>query len=342
MRQPTPTPLTKERVIDRLLRCTGGQIVACNIVAGLENHLFDPAWVARILAWMGKLGAYAGYAGPEQLVRALDDLRTRRYPRAVSSSLSEDPPDIRLGGAQAPGPFDVPVTCVLPTWVVGNVMSESDKDRLAREGLVMPMRPADISNSTVDDWRGAPASLRTARLGSSSRLGYPRSIVWFTRREQLEATLAKDGTATAELAHRARDLLGLVHHEQNVVLAAMHFSSTSLAAYASARPTFADAGGHGRFKAWPDGASARSCRSWGSTVDLGALADGSKSVDGCPERVMKSIDGSEAKDVAFEFELLGAVLRPSAQTTDGIFAERLLNGRTVVQLGADLKALINS
>ena len=85
MRQlPPPTPLTKERVVDRLLCSIRGEIVACNIVAGLENHLFDPAWAADVLAWMGTLGAFADYAGPEQLVRALDDLRNGQHLRAVS------------------------------------------------------------------------------------------------------------------------------------------------------------------------------------------------------------------------------------------------------------------
>lgn len=66
------------------------------------------------------------------------------------------------------------------------------------------------------------------------------------------------------------------------------------------------------------------------------------SVDGCPERIAKSIDGDSLADgAAFEFELLGTVQAPAAQgdAADAAFANRLLKGRTVTELGAELKKL---
>ncbi len=339
MRQPSrPTPLTKEQVIDRLLCCVGGQIVACNMVDGLENDLIDPAWTANVLAWMGELSTFDDYAQPEQLVQALDDLRTRRY--SVASSLPAVPPDIRLGSVDAPSPFDVEVTCVVAAWVLGNMMSEGDQGRLAGEGLVLPTRSAEISNADVDKWRGKPASLRKVRLAPAPPLGDTHSVVWFTRRDALP--MGVQGEGTTALAQRIRDLLGLVHHQQGTLLAAMHFSPRTLSACASARPTFADAGSHRRFKTWPDSVSARNQRSWGSTVDLHALAAARPSVDGCPERVTKSIESNMLTgEATFEIELLGALPAPSDETTDPVFAHRLLNGRTVAQLGAALKALTN-
>ena len=124
------------------------------------------------------------------------------------------------------------------------------------------------------------------------------------------------------------------------MLAAMHFQPPALSAYASARPTFADAGGNARrFKAWPDDEAARRERRWGRTVDLRALDESAPSVDGCPERVTKSLDGHLLpNDVTFEFELLGTVDAPADQD-DATFARRLRNGRTVAELGAELKAL---
>ena len=135
-----------------------------------------------------------------------------------------------------------------------------------------------------------------------------------------------------------RDLLGLVHREEGDMLAAMHFQPHTLSACLSKRPTFADAGRNVRFRAWPDGDAARKDRSWGRTVDLRAFR-AAASMDGCPERVAKSIDAPLlAHGATFEFELLGAVDAPDLGN-DAAFVKKLANGRTVAELGVELKTL---
>ena len=263
-----PMPLTTEQVIERLLQSAGGQIVACNVVAGIENGLIDPGWAAGVLAWMGTLAAHADYADPARFVRALDDLQTHQH--SPAASLPSALPDIRLGGIDAPAAFDVEVSCILPMRVLGNVMFSEDKQRLAREGLAIPISSTDLAaDAIVKEWQSKPASARMVRFDPASSLGRQHSVVWFTRRDALEDALASDGTRAR--AQRARDLLGLVHHQQGAMLAAMHFSPLTLSARLSARPTFADAGCHARFKTWPDSQAACNQRSWGRTVDLRAL-----------------------------------------------------------------------
>ena len=332
-------PLTAEQVVERLLESVGGQIVACNVAAGIQNGLVDAAWATKVLAWIGTLGALEDYREPAQLVRALDDLQTRGFP--PSASLPSDPPDIRLGGVDASVPFEVEVSCVLPAWRLVGLVLDQDRQRLVRAGLALPRSSTDVLTAAmVDQWQRSPARARMVRLDPAATLGRQHSVIWFAPRESLEAALATE--VPNAHAQRARDLLGLVHHQEGTMLAAMHFQPPTLSARASARPTFADAGGHTRFKTWPDGGAARSQRDWGHTVDLRALDASDASLDGCPERVIASIDdGALSNDATFELEMLGPVRTPVADGGDAAFAKRLLNGRTVTDLSTELMALCN-
>ena len=326
--------LNTNQVIDNLLRCTAGQIVACNVLAGVEHQLLDRAWVKDTLAWMGRLGAHAEYGTPERLVGALQDLRDGRMP----SGLAPGPRDIRLRGDATPRPFRVEVSCVLPVHVLGNVVSREDMLRLADEGLSMPSTAADfIAESTFNEWRNKPANLRTVQFDPDESLNQP--VVWFTRRDALaRATTAAKGNNRAKWV---RDKLGLVHHRTGTTLAALHFPPTTLSSVVSARPTFADAASHVRFKTWPDSPGARKNRNWGTTVDLEALNSGAASIDGWPERVTKEINGATLGEGRFEFELLGSVPEPrgTGESANRAFATRLTEGRTVAEIAQQLKAL---
>ena len=331
--------LTTEQVIERLLETAGGQVVACNVLAGVQNNLVDAAWVAEVLASMGEIGSDADYAGVGGFLGVLDDLRTR--PSTVTAS---GLPDIRLGGTDAPSPFEVEVSCILPAWRAGTLMSREDRRRLAREGLALPRSEADpLATTMVNEWQSRPAGARMVRIDPAATVGRPDDVIWFTRRSVFDDALALMPTNVR--AQRARDLLGLVHHQEGAMLAAMHFDPPTLSACPSARPTFADAGSHARFKTWPDDEVARKDPSWGRTVDLHALDADAASVDGCPERIAKSTRGdSLANGGTFEFELLGAVQTSANQgdATDVTFFRRLSKGRSAVEIGAELKALIDN
>ena len=325
--------MTVEEVVERLLETVGGQIVVCNILAGVQNGLVDVAWTTEVLASMGKIGSDADHADPTRFLGLLDGLRTRP-PTASPSGL----PDIKLGCTAAPVPFKVEVTNVLPAWLLGRLMSRDDKRRFVRENLALPRSRTDVlSPRMMEKWQNEPAAVRTVRANPAAELGRRDDVVWFTRRSAFKKALA--AIPTSLRAQRARDLLGLVHHHEGAMLAAMHFQPPTLSACPSARPTFADAGTHTRFKAWPDDEPARRDRSWGRTVDLSALNAHAASVDGCPERIARSTRGDALTNGAtFEFELLGAVQATTDQGDDE-FASRLSKGRSAAELGTELNAL---
>ena len=325
-------------MIDSLLQCTAGQIVACNVLAGVEHRLIDRAWAKNTLAWMGRLGTHADYGTPDKLVRALQDLRDGRVAPSVAARYRL--PEVRLRDDAAPRPFPVEVSCVVPAHRLAGIVSHEDRLRLAREGLALPLTAAEFSaNSTVNEWRSKPARERTVRLDPRGSLGRRRSVVWFTRREVFAKTSA--GASANDRTEEVRDKLGLIHHRAGTMLAALHFPRVTLAGIASARPTFADAAHHRRFKTWPDGVGARRRRHWGTTVDLQALDADATSVDGWAERVTKEIDGAALGEGRFEFELLGPVPAPrdTGGAADAAFAARLAGGRTTAEVAQELKSL---
>lgn len=325
-------------MIDSLLRCTAGQIVACNVLAGVEHRLLDRAWVKDTLAWMGRLGAYAEYGTPEKLVEALQDLRDGRVPSDVAPGAER--PDIRLRGDAVPSPFQVEVSCVVPTHVLRNIVSHEDRIRLRDEGVAWRSSDAAfMASSTIDEWWSKPARVRTVRFNPSESLGLGQSVVWFTRRDAI--TRATATLRGSDRTQAVRNKLGLVHHRVGKTLAALHFPPATLSGVVSARPTFADAASHRRFKTWPDRAGARRRRHWGTTVDLEALDAAAASVDGWPERVTKEINGAVLSQGRFEFELLGSVPAPPgmSKAADTAFATRLAEGRTMAQIAQKLKDL---
>ena len=334
------------QVIDRMLQCTAGQIVACNIVAGVDNGLIDRSLPKEAFDWLGRLAAFRPrYQEPRELVKALVVLRDGDFPTSVKRLAS--PPEFRLRGDPAIAPRDLTgdVSCILPAWLLNQLIASNDLERLRAEGLVFPSSTGGFrSAATVARWRRMPAVKRRVRFNPDAVLGRRDSVVWFTRRRDLAVALGRRDRR--DRAQRARDSLGLVHHERGVVLAAAHFPARIFEHQASARPAFADAADHRRFRTWPDGRRARSNRRWGYTVDLRALDRGAASADGCPERVTREIPGSDLpEDGRFELDLLGAVEEALGEDPDAddAYAARLLGGlsggSSIADLGARLRSL---
>ena len=219
------TPLAAEQAIDRLLQSAGGRIVACNVVAGLEEGLIEPSWASDVLAAMHEVGAHDRYAEPRQFVRALDDLRTHKLPpgQALSS-----PRDIRLGGVDSPVRFDVEVSWVLPARRLERLMLSEDRERLVGEGLMWRDATDPVLTLTIDQWKSKPPEFRTARLNPTSYLGRKDDVVWFTRRDALKEALTADDIGGSTLAQRTRDLLGLTRHGPALCLQQCTFSRQRL------------------------------------------------------------------------------------------------------------------
>ena len=332
-----------ERVIDRMLQCTAGQIVACNVVAGVDNRLIDRSFAKDAIEWLARLAAFKPeYQAPRELVKALQILRGGDYPSSMSHSAP--PPEFRLRGEAGIGVRDLTgsVSCVLPAWLLNRLISPSDLERLRGEGLVFPLSTRNFwSTAVVERWRRKPPAERRVRFSPNEALGRTRSVVWFTCRRKLAARLR--GRTGRNHAQRARDLLGLVHHGRGVALAALHFPARILESQTSARPTFADAADHSRFRAWPDERRAQSDRNWGRTVDLRAVDRAERLADGCPEQVTMMIAGNDLPgDGQFEFDLLGMVDEAlgTGPGVDETYVARLLGGISVADIGVRLKSYL--
>ena len=112
-----------------------------------------------------------------------------------------------------------------------------------------------------------------------------RPFFWITLTEML-STVRRDNSPE-DLGDAIRDRLGLIHYEDNIPLVELRIPGTRLRSRKHARPTFADAGSHRRFRIRPDKSSARQRSGWGWTVDLLHFANGNTCIDGIPERVVE-------------------------------------------------------
>jgi hypothetical protein len=119
------------------------------------------------------------------------------------------------------------------------------------------------------------------RLRPHATIGRPDGVLWLTPAEGVGPLLAGD-----RAADDARDRLGLMSYAAvSHALVALHVPGWALGAGEQGRPTFADAGGHTRFKCRADRAANRRRSAWGCTADLARLALEERSLDGLPERV---------------------------------------------------------
>ena len=192
----------------------------------------------------------------------------------------------------------------------------------------------------IQHWRLQSPDYRRVRFNPNASLGRPGAVAWFTRRDSLAKAQEK---LDRHLAQRTRDALGLVHRGKGVVLGVLHIPALLLRPAGFSRPTFADAGSHVRFKTWPDGKRARRNRAWGFAVDLSKVASGDVYVDGCVERVTRSISGANlASHGTFEVELLGAVVNATdaGPRADRAFSKRLRDTLTAQELASKLRRLL--
>jgi hypothetical protein len=154
------------------------------------------------------------------------------------------------------------------------------------------------------------------RMGFS--IGYP--LVWITPRDAFDAVIQ----GRSDKASDSRDYLGLVHHQTNVHLIALHIPASAVKLVESNRPTFADAGQHRRFLV--SCLPASFAHDWGQTLDLAQLEEGSTVASGGAERVAARIQAQHLAGLPLQFDYLGKVRssRGMGDATDVAFAEQLL------------------
>ena len=333
--------LSPEDVVEALVESPAGVIVACNIAHGISERLIAWHFARNILEWVGRLMVHEGRNQPEDLVGAIEAVRDRCYPTKMQGRANA--PDFRAKGCHSTTDEDMnaEMSCVVAASIFRQWIHPTDVERLRREGLTFPASGGgSMVSEIIDHWRVRSPDDRRVRFNPDASLGRPGMVAWFTRRDCLAEA---QGQADRHAAQRARDALGLVHCGEGVVLGALHIPAKLLRSVGFSRPTFADAGSHVRFKTWPDGKRARKNRAWGFTADLAKVANGEVCVDGCAERITRSISGAcLARHGPFEIELLGAVANATdtGPGADHAFAKRLRGTLTAQELASKLRRLL--
>ena len=321
-------------VVDYLVKGVVGQIVACNIIASLREGLVERDMVVEMFEALSRFGKREGFRESTDVVSGLLELRDGERsdidPAGVVATM-------RLRGIRPEADDDLRgnASIVMPASTARRLLGPSEDDAMAH-GLKLVASTTDPeSDENVAYWQGRESEKRRWPMDPNTKLGRPREVLWFVRRDDLKAGLG--GVAPREQGQRAHEYLGLARRIGEV-LVAVHFPADAIAQ--SVRPTFFDGINHRRYRAWPDGALAQKDRTWGRTVDLLALQNRASSMDGAPERVAQPF----RPPGMIEFEMLGRVERHSGGDSrdDATFANRLAleQGTTVAGLATSLKSVI--
>ena len=126
-----------------------------------------------------------------------------------------------------------------------------------------------------------------------------------------------------ELGNSIRDLLGLIDHAEDVPFVEIQIPGKQLKNL-TARPTFAEACTHVRFRVLPDSRRAKLRTGWGCTVDLNRFANKDIIIDGVSERVVKQIQFNETIGVKMKFAGITQSKRGETVNDDNVaFAKRI-------------------
>ena len=335
-------PNDLNQTIQTLVASTKGRIVASNIVASVQHQLISKDLASEVLSWVGLILKEERTGDPLEAVKALEYVLARSYPN--NNAPFRDAPDYRLQCCSSQNEKPVPaLSTIVRLRTLDALVHEEDKELLPP---LLENATESLGKQMLDDWQERMEKqgkiTLTVRVDPVISLGKRNGVIWFTPRSDLESIFAEQ---TSVRAQQARDVLGLVHHGIGTPLAALHFKPVTFEDIKSARPTFIDAGGHTRFKTWPDGEDAQEDRHWGVTVDLTKLMDAAPELDGCLECVASSIDRSENGifPIECEFEYLGIVQENTGAGSqmDRSFVRRLSGGLGRDRLKQKLTELLN-
>ncbi|WP_295432020.1 hypothetical protein [uncultured Thiodictyon sp.] len=299
------------------LLCSGpeGRVLLCNIIDALLDASIGPATVAKLLDDCLATHCARPAQTVAELVQRFADSALQVPGPAGSPNLLLACPTPLNGPCQ-----DAPVSTVLEFGTLDTYFLDSSVVKRGHGVALAHPDPGDPAlGDAITDLSGHPdAFLDNARFG-----GGPRPLFWVTPTRQLfEGRPMSPG-----LAEDARDVLGLIHFGTGDILVEMQLPAGTTAGHRGARPTFADAGTHARFRHRPDASPGRCGPGWGMTVALHLLAARDVNIDGSPERVMAPLMLKDAG--MLNLRPLGAVPTDRGDTLaddHGAFAECLHPG----------------
>lgn len=317
-------------VLDFLFQEPDGIIVVCNIVDCLDEALLDAPFVRAFLDAAKAAFDQEKPNTTKQLVGMLAKVARGELPVAASST-SSVARSFLFGYNMSAAPKYDTYSCVLDVGGIKQYLVSDAKVNGAHSFFLSNPDPADPElKRAIESLNGRDDIFKpNARLGG----GYS-PLFWVCPTDTLLLSVETHRTGNA-----ARDALGLIHHPTGVALVEIRFSADKLVSVKWARPTFADAGVHSRFRTAAD--KKPSASGWGCTVDLGRFATGEPVLDGLPERVAEPL--AFDRDLEPQFAFVGGTTLTRglvvAIDDDGAFATRLIRGRSVVDLRRRLTEL---
>ncbi|MGQ0593667.1 MAG: hypothetical protein ACT4QB_13765 [Gammaproteobacteria bacterium] len=319
-------------LLDLLFQEPLGAVVVCNIVDCLDEALVDAPFVR---AFIGAAEAAFDQEKPKttmNVVGMLAKVARGELPVSVSGAPSIAR-SFLCGCTVAAAPVYDTCSCVFD---VGTFKQYLVSDARVNEGhgfFLSNPDPADPElKRAIDSLNGRDDIFKhKAQLGGGE---FP--LFWVCPADTLSIRIAKHLTGDG-----ARDTLGLIHHGTGVALIEIRFPANKLVSVKWARPTYADAGTHSRFRTVNDDKTNPSISGWGFTVDLGRFVAGDLVLDGLPERVVEPLAFDRDLEAEFSFVAGTTTTRglTAAKDDDEAFAQRVLRKRTVADLRNRLTVL---
>jgi hypothetical protein len=319
------------RLLDLLFQEPIGVIAACNIVDCLDECLIDTPFVRDFLDAAKAAFVRENPKSTKQLVGML--AKVTRGELAVTASGYPSIARSFLCGCAAPATTTYAAySHVLDVGTFKRYLVSDANLDFGHASFLSNPDPADPElERTIASLNGRDDIFRPdAKLG-----GGPVPLFWVCPTDRLSIRIAAHRTGDG-----ARDALGLIDYLTAVALIEIRFPAKKIVSVKWARPTYADAGAHSRFRIVNDDKAGVNLSDWGCTVDLGRFAASELVLDGLPERVVKPL--AFARDLEAKFSFVGGTASARGLTAtddDGAFAQRLLRGRSTSDLRDRLMAL---
>lgn len=334
------------KLVDKLLGDPRGIIIVCNVLDGFDERLFNKDIVKSYFEWWADLCQFMHFDSIDSTLAAMVYL----------SGCEPMPPKFRKGHAlpsfsfrcdrkiRASADANQRLAWVIPAWRMQEIFSPKDVAIIRSKQIEFPTGKGGWSDEAVS----AMINLPPSELRPDGTLG--RGIIWLTKKDVFERRikeLPRDGSYDTE-ADRARDALGLIHHQPEAVLVALHFPVPAAADdHKVGRPTFMDAGAHRRFRTRAQTVKQRKRTAWGHAVDLKKYSEKRKYFDGLPERISTPILRKQlGDDKKIDIIPLGRITLPrdfhrtDLKAGDKRYANTLRAGRSISVLKTAMLKLI--
>lgn len=324
--------LTPKKFYQELLTHDWGRIVACNILGGVDLNVISHGFAVELFDWWRTLLVWTrekkepSASSTNLLTETFTQLIYNGKPPGFRQGTPK--PDFLLSGSRThPRNMNAThgfITVVDADMFLTHVVHSDEMRSLCGRGVTRfgPPTKADIQ-------RLMRKGTVNVKLRTPASMGNLEKVHWIAPEHHEDQSLATSFATYASVLGRtpadyARDLLGLMHYKEKTGLLALHIPVAAVRSMLHARPTVVDAGGHERFKAYPDLPSNLAQPAWGYTTDLDKLATNALHLDGWPERVTEPIPTTALSPLAIT--PLGFVTTTRGETAtdnDCVFADRI-------------------